>query len=183
MNEIVIALPKMEAGRKIQEILAQHGLVVSLVCTSGAQVLGAVSAGGGSAIVITTPRLRDMHFSYMREYLPPICRMLLLGKASDLEQEATDGIVCLEMPVRSFELVNTVYMLLGAGLDSGQSRRRRKRTARDEQAIARAKQLLMERNHMTEQDAYRYMQKNSMDTGRSLAQTAKMILMLLYDQV
>jgi response regulator NasT len=36
----------------------------------------------------------------------------------------------------------------------------------------------MERNNMTEPEAYRYLQKNSMDMGRTLLETAYMILSL-----
>ena len=61
--------------------------------------------------------------------------------------------------------------------------RRRKRRAqpkiRDEgeqAVIARAKEVLMERNHMTETEAHRYVQKCSMDSGTNMVETAHMIL-------
>ncbi len=46
-----------------------------------------------------------------------------------------------------------------------------------------AKMLLMERNHLSEEDAYRYIQKCSMDSGTNMVETAQMVLMLLYDYV
>ena len=45
--------------------------------------------------------------------------------------------------------------------------------------IERAKALLMERNHMTEEEAHRYVQKCSMDSGNSIVETAQMIISLL----
>jgi response regulator NasT len=36
----------------------------------------------------------------------------------------------------------------------------------------------MERNNMTEEEAHRYMQKTSMDSGTDLVETAQMILSL-----
>ena len=42
-----------------------------------------------------------------------------------------------------------------------------------------AKKLLMDRNAMTEPEAFRYIQKTSMDTGRSLVESAQMVLTLL----
>lgn len=45
--------------------------------------------------------------------------------------------------------------------------------------ITEAKALLMERNHMTEEEAHRYLQKTSMDNGTSLVETAEMIFMLM----
>ena len=42
--------------------------------------------------------------------------------------------------------------------------------------IKEAKCLLMERNHMSEEEAYRYIQKCSMDSSTSMVETAKMVL-------
>ena len=38
---------------------------------------------------------------------------------------------------------------------------------------------LMERNHMTEEEAHRYIQKCSMDSGTSLTETAQMVLSMI----
>ncbi|HCO28049.1 MAG TPA: antitermination regulator, partial [Lachnospiraceae bacterium] len=40
-------------------------------------------------------------------------------------------------------------------------------------------QVLMARNHMTEEEAHRYLQKTSMDSGTNMVETAQMILMLM----
>ena len=37
----------------------------------------------------------------------------------------------------------------------------------------------MERNHMSESEAHRYIQKNSMDTGTNMVETARMILSIM----
>ena len=68
----------------------------------------------------------------------------------------------------------------------GVERRRRKRrmqpktrNAADEKAIKDAKELLMVRNHMTEEEAHRYLQKTSMDSGTNLVETAQMVLSMM----
>ena len=38
---------------------------------------------------------------------------------------------------------------------------------------------MMERQGMTEEEAHRYIQKSSMDSGNSLAETARMLLCLM----
>ena len=43
--------------------------------------------------------------------------------------------------------------------------------------ILRAKTVLMDRQHMSEPEAHRYLQKTSMDASRSMAETARMILL------
>ena len=45
--------------------------------------------------------------------------------------------------------------------------------------IAEAKALLMERNNMTEEEAHRYLQKNSMDSGTNIVETAEMVLSIM----
>ncbi len=44
--------------------------------------------------------------------------------------------------------------------------------------IDRAKALLMERNGMTEEEAHRYIQKCSMDSGTNIVETAQMVISL-----
>ena len=57
----------------------------------------------------------------------------------------------------------------------------RKVNKKNDPIINNAKWLLMERNHMTEQEAFRYIQKSSMDSGTNMVETAQMILLLIYD--
>lgn len=45
--------------------------------------------------------------------------------------------------------------------------------------VAQAKNLLMERNNMTEEEAHRYIQKCSMDSGTNLIETAQMVMSLI----
>ena len=54
------------------------------------------------------------------------------------------------------------------------------RSEREENYIRNAKFLLMERNHLTEEEAHRYIQKSSMDNGTNMVETAQMILTLLF---
>ena len=41
----------------------------------------------------------------------------------------------------------------------------------------------MDRNHLTEEAAYRYIQKCSMDNGTNMVETAQMILRLICDEI
>ena len=50
----------------------------------------------------------------------------------------------------------------------------------EQELIAKAKALLMERNNMTEAEAHRYIQKCSMDSGTNLVETAQMVISLIH---
>ena len=81
------------------------------------------------------------------------------------------------MPLKVHELVGTLEMMANSLM-----RRRRKkgrpagRSEEEKQMIQKAKEVLMARNNMTEEEAHRYMQKSSMDSATNLAETAQMIL-------
>ena len=82
------------------------------------------------------------------------------------------------MPLKVHELVNTLCMMVQA-----QNRKQKKsqkkttvRSKKEQEIILKAKQLLMERNHMTEEEAHKYLQKCSMDNGNSMVETAQMVL-------
>lgn len=53
------------------------------------------------------------------------------------------------------------------------------RSREEQELIKQAKELLMDRNHMTEADAHRYLQKCSMDSGTNMVETAQMIMSLI----
>ena len=42
-----------------------------------------------------------------------------------------------------------------------------------------AKELLMDRNHLSEEEAHRYIQKCSMDSGTNMVETAQMVLSMM----
>ena len=96
-----------------------------------------------------------------------------------------EGVVGLPMPLKVYDLVNTVEMIQdrrrNARGDGGDVKRTdEQRSAKDRQIMSRqAKALLMERNHMTEDEAHKYVQKTSMESGTDMAETARMILTLL----
>ena len=62
-------------------------------------------------------------------------------------------------------------------LDQRRSRRHLpKRSADDESIIRRAKLLIMEKNNMSEEQAYRFIQRRSMETSAKMSDTARLIL-------
>lgn len=180
MTNIIVALPKLEDAKGIKNILVRNGFQVAGVCTTGAQAISQAD-GLNDGIVICSYKLTDMVYSQLQEYLPPGFEMLLVASDRLLSQCEGEGIVCLGMPLKVHDLVSTVAML-----SEGIVRRRRKarlkpkvRNAEETASIKEAKELLMNRNHMTEEEAHRYLQKCSMDNGTNLVETALMVLSVM----
>ena len=180
MVNVVIVFPKPEDARSIRNLLVRNGYHVSGVCTSGAQAL-AMADQLGSGVVVCGYRYPDMMYDELFENLSPSFAMLLVASARVISEGVCSGVISVAMPLKVHELINSLEMVIGS-----LERRRRKRRAmpvqrneEEKKVIAEAKALLMERNHMTEEEAHRYLQKTSMDSGTNLVETAEMLFALL----
>ena len=180
MTNIIVALPKPEDARGIKNILVRNGFPVTGVCTTGAQAISQAD-GLNDGIIICSFKLADMVYSELYECMPRGFEMLLMASSRLLSECGGNGIVCLSMPLKVNDLISTVGMMC-----EGIERRRRKakmkprvRSAEEEADIKAAKELLMARNHMTEEEAHRYLQKCSMDSGTNIVETARMVLSMM----
>ena len=55
-------------------------------------------------------------------------------------------------------------------------------TKEEQAVINQAKEVLMDKNNMSENEAHRYIQKSAMDSGRTMVETAEMILAIMYKE-
>ena len=155
MAGVIVVFPKADDVKSIRNLLIRNGYEVSAACTSGAQALSAADRLG-AGVIVCGYKYPDMMYEELYENLSPSFAMLLIASAR----------------------------AIGEGV--AEERRKKKRRAmppqrsdQDRKDILEAKQLLMERNHMTEEEAHRYLQKTSMDSGTNLVETAQMLLTLM----
>ena len=180
MTSIVIAFPRIEDAGSIKKILVRSGHMVTAVCSTGAQAISKAD-DLNDGIVICSYKLSDMIFTELRENLPENFEVLLLASRGVLETYTGDGVMSLAMPLKVHELVDTIDMMV----QNIERRRRRRRNipkvknAEEQAVIKEAKELLMQRNHMTENEAHRYIQKSSMGSGTNMVETAYMVLSLM----
>lgn len=180
MTNIIVALPRLADASGIKNVLVRNGFRVTGVCSTGAQVISQAD-GLRSGIVICSYKLTDMVYSELRECLPPGFEMLLMASDHLLSHCRGEDVVRLSMPFKVNELISTVEMMTEE-LERRRRRERQKpkiRSAEEENVIREAKKLLMERNHLTEEEAHRYLQKGSMDSGNSMAEMALMVLSVM----
>ena len=180
MAEVIVAFPKRENAANIRNILVRGGFSVIGVCTTGAQALQYTELLDGG-IVVCGYRLPDMLYTKLREYLPPEFEMLLAASPDKWQGETMEGVVGLPMPLKVYDLMNTMEMIQQAMDRRRRKRKKERRTKNPEQQkiIRGAKELLMTRNHMSEDEAHRYLQKCSMDSGTNLVETAEMVLSIM----
>jgi response regulator NasT len=173
MNHILVAFSGEKTRQRMTDIFETTGIRVSAACGSGAEVLrwcGRMSGG----VILSGYKLYDMMAEELFENLPPGFSMLLLATEGQLECCENEEICKLSAPVSRSELVDSVRMLLGQ--TEAELAPVPIRSSEDKQMITKAKELLMTRNCMTEEQAHRFIQKRSMDTGAKMIQTALMIL-------
>ncbi|MDD6811525.1 MAG: ANTAR domain-containing protein [Lachnospiraceae bacterium] len=180
MVNIIIALPKLEDAKGIRGVLMKNGFPVAAVCTTGAQVLSQIDEWN-DGIIISGYKLTDMMYSELHECLPKGFDMLMMASQNVMNDCLDNNIICLSMPLKVHDLINTVSMMAQAIL-----RRRKKaklkpkeRNEEEKALIKEAKELLMNRNNMTEEEAHRYIQKCSMDSCTNMVETAQMVLSMM----
>lgn len=180
MVNVVVVFPRIENAKSIRNLLVRSGYKVSAVCTSGAQALAAADRLG-SGVIVGGYRYPDMIYEELYSNVTPSFEMVLVASPRALSEGVSEGVVSIEMPLRAHDLVSSLDMVI----ENLERRRRRKReqppqrSEKDRKLIEEAKALLMERNHMTEEEAHRYLQKASMDSGTNLVETAQMIFALM----
>lgn len=180
MVNIIVLFPKAEDAKAIKDLLIRTGFSVVGVCTTGAQA-AALTDDLNDGIVVCGYKYSDMMYNELREILPDYFDMLLVAGKARWEECRDNDIVCVEMPIKVRDLIDTLSMMV----ESVERRKRKKRlkpklrTPEEEALISEAKALLMERNNMSEEEAHRYMQKTSMDTGTNIVETAHMVLDLM----
>lgn len=180
MTSIIVALPKVDDAKNMKNLLVRSGYSVEAVCTSGAQAL-AQADNLNDGIVVCGYKLADMLYSELHESLPQGFEMLLMASQRFLMECRDNDIVCLSMPFKLNDLVNTVEMMSNSIAYKRRKRREQPKQRNPEEValINEAKLLLMNRNNMTEEEAHRYIQKTSMDNSTSLVETAKMVLTIM----
>lgn len=183
MTNIIVALPRLEDAKSIKNVLVRGGFTVTGICTTGAQAISQADGLHGG-IIICGYKLTDMVYSELYECLPADFEMLLIASGHLLGQCEAGGIMCLSMPLKTGELLSTLGMMAEA-IERRRRRAKSKpkiRNAGEEEAIREAKELLMVRNHMSEGEAHRYLQKCSMDSGTNMAETALMVLAMRHEK-
>lgn len=174
MDQLILALEQTKNCWRIKEILESAGVASCMIYTSADQVRRAVRKLRIST-VICGYKLGDQSAELLFEDLPETCSMLVLATQNRLDLLQNDDIFRLPTPVSKGDLVASVRMLLR--MSRRLERYVRPRRSPEEQAVIdEAKRLLMDRNGMTEEQAHRFLQKTSMDSGARLVQTAQLVL-------
>lgn len=184
MATIIVAFPKIDEAKAIRNLLLYKGYDVAPACVTGAQVINQAD-NLSDGIIICGYKLSDnMVYTELYEYKPKSFEMLLVASRNHWEDCQDNDIVCVAMPVKVNELLSTIEMMFKTQLLQRKKKRSKppKRSPEEQKIIDSAKAVLMERNNMTENEAFRYIQKCSMDSGNTMVESAQMVMSIYYDE-
>lgn len=184
MVSIVVVFPKYEDAKNIKNVLIRSGFSSVFATPTGAQALSQID-NLSSGIVLCSYKLVDMMYTELHDCLPEGFEMLLMASEHLLAQCEREDVVCLGMPFKVNDMVSTVGMMLEALERKRKERKQKPKIRSDEEMklLKEAKELLMTRNKLSEEEAHRYIQKTSMDTGCSMVDTAGMILSMMKEGI
>lgn len=171
-EKVVLAFSKDSTAEKIKNMLYGSGYEVMRVCHSKAELIRYISHMD-EILVIMGYKLRDAVADEVYEDMLEGQKLMAIVKADMQGNIENPDILTLPLPLNRQHLISAVDVFWGA------AERRKKssgRTAEDEKIINKAKLFLMETYMMSEEQAHRFIQKRSMDTGAKFTDTAKMIL-------
>lgn len=174
MDRVILAFEGEKTTLRIRDILESSGAAECLICHSAAEVKRMVNKQRIS-VVVCGYKLRDETAEALCADLPVTCSVLVLAVQNLLDMLESEDLFKLTAPVSRSDLLSSVRMLTQLG--RRMERYARPKHSEEEKAlIEKAKALLIERNGMTEEQAHRFLQKKSMDSGAKLLQTAQMVL-------
>ncbi len=173
-----------ETADQMTGILAARGLIVTDTCTGGMQ--GLRSAGTRPCdIALVGFSLPDMTGLAFAEDLSRISNasVLLVTPADQMSFVRHNAghldVTCLPRPVTPQALTTSIDMLLQfrERYQRMQEETRKLKSGLEQRNLAeKAKQALMKSLGLSESEAWRHIQKQSMDTGKPLGQVARHIL-------
>lgn len=167
MKNIIIAYPIKDTAMQIKNVLEDNGFYVSHICATGASALS-IASDMRCGVIVCASILRDMGANILAENLPPDFDVVALSRGG--RENYMGNLVSLPLPLNREEFVETVAVL--AATDSSFTRR----SADDSDIISNAKLILMSINDMTEMQAHKYLQRESMKSGKKIAEVAKKII-------
>lgn len=183
---VTVALHNEQAAEKIKYVLQRNGYSVDRICTSAYEALRSVRVGSPDILLINFD-MPDMTGLEVATIIGDenLCSVILLVTNAQKElcvEMVEDYDVTLHIkPINRIALINTIDVVL-------QNRRRMnklskelsklKQTMEDRKKIERAKGILMKRKSISEGEAYRRIQKMSMESRVSMRDIADKIIEL-----
>lgn len=173
MYQAIVAFERKSNCDRIRELLESTGEFSCLACRSADQIKRAVRKLRLD-LVVCGFKLGAESCESIYHDLPQRCVVLMVAPQAQLDLCEGAGIFKLPTPIRRSELLASARLL--AQMGQGRNRACVQRSPEERDLVEQAKGLLIRCGGMTEEQAHRFLQKRSMDSGARLADTARQVL-------
>lgn len=178
-GKIIIALSNIETAKKLNNLLTQEGYDIIAMCTSGNELIRLVLQNSPD-LVLVGYKFKDMSLLDVYETLVDTTSFLAIVNEPyrSYIEEDTD-IYCIGTKISNVLLTNAIDLIFQSKrriMKLKQKVEKLEHTLEDRKLIEKAKGQLMATSGITESEAFRYMQKISMDSGRRMKDIASLIL-------
>jgi len=181
---LLIADPDLAFRQNLRTALEEAGYRVVRMVADGIAAVEAARRLRPDVVLaeIALPCLSGIHVAEIlkAEHVAPVIALTAVDDPLQIQQAAKTGISSyLLKPVRAVSLEPAIEIVHAQWTAQRQRERyvqwmQKKESARE--AIDRAKQMLMDENHLSEAEAYRFIQTRSMRSRRSMGDVAEAIL-------
>lgn len=167
MKGIIVAYPIKETALQLKNVLESEGLYVSHVCATGASVLK-IAADLRGGVIVCSSLLKDMNAATLAETLPANFDIVSITKNG--KQSYMGNLISFPLPLDREEFVSTVAVLVSSQSSFTY------RDKNDDDVISTAKSILMSTQKMSELQAHKYLQNESMRKGKKITDIARKII-------
>lgn len=173
MEKVIVAFDSEKSCQRMSDIIKEGCACVCYSANSAGEAKR-LAAKFHINTLVCGYKLRDDLAEDLFYDLPPASVMLVVARPDQLEM-LSDDIFTLSAPVSKGDLCACVSLLFQVERRLERALRP-KRSDTENEVVEKAKRHLMERDGLSEEEAHRYMQKKSMDTGAKMLQTAILAL-------
>lgn len=176
---IIIALNNIETASKLKSSLMQEGYNIIGICASGNELIRSVHQYSPD-LVLVGYKYKDMSLLDVYETLGNTTNFLALVNEpyKSYIEEDTD-IFCIGTKISNILLTNAIDLIFQSKkriMKLTQKVENLENTLEDRKLIEKAKGQIMFNKGITENEAFRYMRKLSMDSGKNMKTIAELIL-------
>lgn len=175
MNDnIFIAFDNYKTSVSIAKILIANGNNVVLIAKSFNELIQSLSYYP-AGIIITGCTFDGIRTERAIDDITEDFSIVVIGKKAQIDNFSDGRAFKLSMPLQKNDLICSVEMLMAT---DNKYKTLLHKEENEERIILKAKQHLIDMYSMSEEEAHRYIQKKSMDTGKKMSEIAEIILNL-----
>ncbi len=167
MKDIIVVYPVKKTAMLLRNVLESNGYHVSHICALGATALG-ISAQMNCGVIVCASVLSDMSSVELAEKLPFGFDVVSLSKNG--EESYMSNLVSFNLSLNFDEFLDTVSVLVSSTAGFTE------RSDNESEIVSKAKHILMQTKGFTEAQAHKFLQNQSMITGKKIITVSSEII-------